>query len=77
MKRGDTFEYPHSGSTWRSTPGEAHERRGVGKEQAERRAWTAVNRHTGGGNGPGGSGRGEKDTSAQSMTHAEWIRSAN
>ena len=33
-------------------------RRGVGKEEAERRAWATVNKDDGGGKKPGGSGRG-------------------
>ena len=36
---------------------EGYERRGVGKEEAERRAWATVNKESGGGN-KSGSGRG-------------------
>ena len=38
---------------------EGYEKRGVGKEEAERRAWATVNRDDGGGKKPGGSGRGK------------------
>ena len=40
----------------------------MGKEEAERRAWATVNAQTGGGNKPGGSGRGKRDTSSGSMS---------
>ncbi|MGH7638793.1 MAG: hypothetical protein ACREOK_14180 [Gemmatimonadaceae bacterium] len=38
--------------------------------QAERRAWATVNKQTGGGNKPGGSGRGVRDSSKGSGTSA-------
>jgi plasmid stabilization system protein ParE len=40
---------------------EGYEDRGVGKKEAERRAWATVNKESGGGN-KSGSGRGKKDT---------------
>lgn len=41
---------------------EGYEKRGVGKKEAERRAWATVNQDDGGGRMPGGSGRGKKTT---------------
>lgn len=38
---------------------EGYRERGVPDEEAERRAWATVNRMTGGGKKPGGSGRGK------------------
>jgi plasmid stabilization system protein ParE len=42
---------------------EGYEKRGVGKEEAERRAWATVNKVSGGGK-KSGSGRGKKANSA-------------
>ncbi|MFH4233552.1 hypothetical protein WAJ75_21365, partial [Acinetobacter baumannii] len=39
---------------------ESYEQRGVPEEEAERRAWATVNKMTGGGKKPGGSGYGKK-----------------
>lgn len=36
---------------------ESYKKKGVGKEEAERRAWATVNKQDGGGKKPGGSGR--------------------
>ena len=36
---------------------EGYEKRGVSKDEAERRAWATVNKQDGGGKNPGGSGR--------------------
>ena len=36
---------------------ESYEKRGVSKDEAERRAWATVNKQDGGGKKPGGSGR--------------------
>lgn len=55
---------------------EGYEKRGVGRHEAERRAWATVNKQTGGGNKSGGSGRGKRDSSSGSMTHEERSRAA-
>ena len=39
---------------------EGYEKRGVGKKEAERRAWATVNKDDGGGKKPGGLGRGKR-----------------
>ncbi|MBV8939632.1 MAG: plasmid stabilization protein [Alphaproteobacteria bacterium] len=44
---------------------EGYEKRGVGKKEAERRAWATVNKETGGGK-KSGSGRGKKTSTASS-----------
>ena len=36
---------------------EGYEKRGVSKDEAEKRAWATVNKQDGGGKNPGGSGR--------------------
>jgi len=36
---------------------EGYEKKGVSKDEAERRAWATVNKQDGGGKNPGGSGR--------------------
>lgn len=39
---------------------DGYEKRGVGKKEAERRAWATVNKDDAGGKNPGGSGRGKR-----------------
>lgn len=41
---------------------EGYRDRGVSKKEAQARAWATVNKESGGGNKPGGSGHGKKDT---------------
>jgi hypothetical protein len=55
---------------------EGYETHGVNRNEAERRAWATVNAQTGGGNKPGGSGRGKRDSSSGSMSGAERSRAA-
>lgn len=43
---------------------EGYEERGVSKDEAEARAWATVNKMTGGGKKPGGSGVGKKTNKA-------------
>jgi hypothetical protein len=68
MPRGDKSKY-----TDKQKRMEEHIEEG---KEAERRAWSTVNKQTGGGNKRGGSGRGVRDTSAGSMSHAERSRAA-
>ena len=76
MPRGDKSKYTDKQKRMEEHIEEGYERRGVPTREAERRAWATVNKQTGGGNKPGGSGRGVRDTSAGSMTHAERSRAA-
>ena len=76
MAQGDKSKYTDKQKRMAEHIEEGYEDRGVGEREAERRAWATVNRQTGGGNKSGGSGRGKKDTSAGSMTHAERSRAA-
>ena len=76
MARGDKSKYTDKQKRMAEHIEEGYERRGVSEDEAERRAWATVNRQTGGGNKPGGSGRGKKDTSAGRMTHTERSRAA-
>lgn len=64
MARGDKSKYTDKQKRMAEHIEEGYEGRGVSENEAERRAWATVNRQTGGGNKPGGSGRGKKDTSA-------------
>jgi plasmid stabilization system protein ParE len=41
---------------------ESYEKRGVSKDEAEKRAWATVNKQDGGGKKPGGSGRKKSST---------------
>jgi hypothetical protein len=76
MPRGDKSRYTDKQERMAEHIEEGYESHGVGEKEAERRAWATVNKQTGGGNKPGGSGRGKRDTSAGSMTHAERSRAA-
>ncbi|HEY8193499.1 MAG TPA: plasmid stabilization protein [Hyphomicrobium sp.] len=65
MPRGDKSEYTGKQKRMAGHIEEGYEHRGVGKDEAERRAWATVNKETGGGN-KSGSGRGAKDTNVSS-----------
>lgn len=76
MPRGDKSSYTNKQKRMERHIEKGYEERGVSPDEAERRAWATVNKQTGGGNEPGGSGRGKPDTSAGSMSHAERSRAA-
>ena len=61
MPRGDKSAYTEKQKRQARHIEEGYEKRGVGKEEAEARAWATVNKETGGGN-KSGSGRGKPDT---------------
>jgi hypothetical protein len=61
MPRGDKSGYTNKQKRQAEHIEEGYEDRGVGKKEAERRAWATVNKETGGGN-KSGSGRGVPDT---------------
>ncbi len=66
MPRGDKSSYTDKQKRQAEHIEEGYEKRGVGKGEAERRAWATVNKETGGGK-KSGSGRGKaKDTSSSS-----------
>ena len=76
MPRGDKSKYTDKQKRMEGHIEEGYEKRGVGRHEAERRAWATVNKETGGGNKAGGSGRGQRDSSAGSMSHSERSRAA-
>jgi hypothetical protein len=76
MPRGDKSRYTDKQKRMEDHIEQGYEKHGVGRGEAERRAWATVNKQTGGGNKPGGSGRGKRDSSAGSMTHEERSRAA-
>ncbi|MDZ4306931.1 plasmid stabilization protein [Allopontixanthobacter sp.] len=61
MPQGDKSSYTDKQKRKAQHIEESYEDRGVGKGEAERRAWATVNKESGGGN-KSGSGRGKKDT---------------
>src|SRR4030088_3661954 len=65
MPRGDKSSYTDKQKREAEHIEEGYEDRGVGKKEAERRAWETVNKETGGGN-KSGSGRGVPDTNVSS-----------
>jgi plasmid stabilization system protein ParE len=65
MPRGDKSSYTDKQKRKAEHIEEGYEKRGVKKEEAERRAWATVNKETGGGK-KSGSGRGKKVSHASS-----------
>lgn len=61
MPRGDKSSYTDKQKRKAQHIEQGYEDRGVGKDEAERRAWATVNKESGGGN-KSGSGRGKPDT---------------
>ena len=61
MPQGDKSSYTDKQKRKAEHIEEGYEDRGVGKEEAERRAWATVNKESGGGN-KSGSGRGKKES---------------
>lgn len=61
MPRGDKSTYTDKQKRKAEHIEEGYEKRGVGKKEAESRAWATVNKESGGGN-KSGSGRGKQDT---------------
>jgi hypothetical protein len=59
MPRGDKSKYTGKQVRKAQHIEESYEKRGVGKEEAEQRAWATVNKEDGGGKKPGGSGYGK------------------
>jgi len=59
MPRGDKSSYTDKQKRTAQHIEEGYEKRGVGKKEAERRAWATVNKETGGGK-KSGSGHGKK-----------------
>jgi plasmid stabilization system protein ParE len=58
MPRGEKSKYTDKQERKADHIAEGYEKQGVGKKEAERRAWATVNKDDGGGKKPGGSGRG-------------------
>jgi len=85
MPRGDKSAYTDKQKRQAEHIEEGYEKRGVSRDESERRAWATVNKETGGGN-KSGSGRGRPDThessrrgghiGGSSQSHAERSRAA-
>ncbi len=65
MPRGDKSAYTDKQKRKAAHIEEGYEKRGLSKDEAERRAWATVNKESGGGN-KSGSGRGVRDTKVSS-----------
>ncbi|WP_419420594.1 hypothetical protein ACNVED_04635 [Legionella sp. D16C41] len=61
MSRGDKSKYTDKQKRQAEHIEEGYEKRGVGKKEAEKRAWATVNKDSGGGK-KSGSGRGKKSS---------------
>ncbi len=80
MPQGDKSAYTDKQKRMAEHIEDSYEERGVGREEAERRAWATVNKETGGGK-RSGSGRGKPtshessrrggEKGGRSMTHEE------
>ena len=57
MSQGDKSKYTEKQKRQAKHIEEGYKEEGVPKEEAEARAWATVNKLTGGGKNPGGSGR--------------------
>ena len=57
MPRGDKSKYTGKQIRQAEKIEEGYKERGISEDEAERRAWATVNKMTGGGKKPGGSGR--------------------
>ena len=57
MPRGDQSKYTAKQERKADHISDGYRERGVGKKEAEARAWATVNKQDGGGKNPGGSGR--------------------
>ncbi len=58
MPKGEKDKYTDKQKRQAEHIEEGYEKRGVSEEEAEKRAWSTVNKQDGGGNKPGGSGYG-------------------
>jgi hypothetical protein len=65
MPRGEKSSYSSKQKRKASHIEKGYEKRGVGKKEAERRAWATVNKSSGGGK-KSGSGRGKKTNKSSS-----------
>jgi plasmid stabilization system protein ParE len=65
MPRGDKSKYTDKQKRKAEHIEEGYENRGVSKKEAERRAWSTVNKESGGGK-KSGSGRGKKSNKSSS-----------
>ncbi len=61
MPQGDKSKYTDKQKRQAEHIEEGYENKGIGAEEAERRAWATVNKTTHGGKKPGGSGYGKKE----------------
>lgn len=64
MPRGDKSKYTDKQKRQAEHIEEGYKKQGVGGEEAEKRAWATVNKSSGGGKKPGGSGRGKQTNKA-------------
>ena len=60
MPQGDKSKYTDKQKRKAEAIADGYEERGVPEDDAARRAWATVNKDDGGGNKPGGSGRGKR-----------------
>jgi len=70
MPRGDKSAYTDRQKRMAEHIEESYEERGVGENEAERRAWATVNKETGGGQ-KSGSGRGHRESHESSRRGGE------
>ncbi len=64
MPQGDKAKYTDRQKRMAEHIEDGYEKRGVSKDESERRAWATVNKTTGGGQKKGGSGYGKQENRA-------------
>lgn len=68
MPVGDKSKYTAKQKRQAEHIEEGYEDRGLSERESERRAWATVNKQSGGGNKPGGSGRGGRQAHNKSKS---------
>lgn len=71
MPQGDKSKYTDRQKRMAEHIEEGYEKQGVSKDEAEARAWATVNKQTGGGKKPGGSGYGKPENHESSRKGGE------
>lgn len=74
MPRGDKSKYTSKQKRKAANIEKGYRRKGVPRDEAERRAWATVNKMDKGGKQPGGSGRGKGTGKATTSTAGRTVR---
>lgn len=70
MPRGDKSKYTDKQKRQAEHIEKGYKQRGLSEKESEKRAWATVNKSSGGGKKPGGSGHGKKTSNASAKKAA-------